>query len=133
VQNEGTGLLITGTREWQDYQVSARLRPHLAERAGIACRVQGMRRWYGLMVGRDGVARLVKCFEQEQVLAEAAFQWEFGQEIEMSLSMRGRSLEGTVDGAVVLRATDACLNGGGIAFVVTEGRLDSDEIRVTPV
>jgi ADP-ribosylglycohydrolase len=38
-QNEGRGLLITGTREWRDYSVQALIRPHLVKHAGIAARV----------------------------------------------------------------------------------------------
>src|SRR5207237_641033 len=35
VQNEGTGLLIQGTREWTDYEVSAPIIPHLFTAGGI--------------------------------------------------------------------------------------------------
>jgi hypothetical protein len=51
VQNEGTGLLIQGTRDWTNYQVSAQITPHLCKAAGIAARVQGMMRYYALLLG----------------------------------------------------------------------------------
>ncbi|MBI4927780.1 MAG: ADP-ribosylglycohydrolase family protein, partial [Anaerolineae bacterium] len=49
-QNEGRGLLITGTREWRDYRVSAVIRPTVVKAGGIAARVQGQRRFYALQL-----------------------------------------------------------------------------------
>src|SRR6266498_3015378 len=60
VQNQGTGLLIHGARDWRDYHVRAAITPHLALAAGIAARVQGMRRYYALLLCAGGVARLIK-------------------------------------------------------------------------
>ena len=71
MQNEGTGLLIQGTREWADYQVSARVTPHLSASAGIGARVQGMRRYYGLLLRPGGKVCLVKALDGEKMLAEA--------------------------------------------------------------
>jgi len=49
IQDEGRGLLMQGTREWTDYQVSARVTSHLIAAGGVGIRVQGMRRYYGLL------------------------------------------------------------------------------------
>ena len=64
VQNEGTGLLIHGTREWRDYTVSAAITPYLAASVGTAARVQGMRRYYALLLVPGGV-RLIKALDGE--------------------------------------------------------------------
>ena len=45
IQDEGTGLLIQGTREWRDYEVTAVVTPRLAEAFGLAACVQGRRRY----------------------------------------------------------------------------------------
>jgi len=50
IQNEGMGLLIQGTREWRDYQVRAAVTPHMATSAGIGARVQGLQRYYALLL-----------------------------------------------------------------------------------
>ena len=50
VHNRGTGLLIQGTREWADYRVSADVTPHMVTAAGIGARVQGLRRYYALIL-----------------------------------------------------------------------------------
>ena len=70
VQNEGCGLFIQGTREWTDYQVSSDITPHMVKSCGIGARVQGMRRYYGLMLGPNGRAQLVKALDGLTVLAE---------------------------------------------------------------
>jgi ADP-ribosylglycohydrolase len=134
-QNEGRGLLITGTREWTDYAVQATVRPHLVKNAGIAARVQGMRRFYALLLGEDGKVRLVKALDGDKVLAEAPLAWEFGGDYDLRLSVEGNSIAGYVDGIEVVRAEDSDrpLRGGGIALVIEEGRMSTDEVRVRPV
>ena len=66
VQNHGTGLLIQGTRDWTDYRVSAPITPHLVASAGIGARVQGMRRYYALLLAEGGTVRLVKALDGER-------------------------------------------------------------------
>ena len=58
-QNHGTGLIAQGTEEWTDYTVSATVRSPLAEAAGIAARIGGMRRYYALVSSDDGKAEIV--------------------------------------------------------------------------
>lgn len=132
VQNNGTGLLIQGTREWTDYSVAAPVRPHLAVRAGIAARVQGMRRWYGLLLYADGYVRLVKALDGEQVLAETGCEWQLDRTYALALDVRGAVLRATVDDVEVLqvRDTDRPLTGGAIALVTSEGRVDYGDVTV---
>ena len=60
MQNHGTGMLIQGTRDWQDYSVRAEIVPHMVNSTGLAARVQGLKRYYALLVTHDQKARLVK-------------------------------------------------------------------------
>jgi hypothetical protein len=134
-QNEGRGLLITGTREWTDYAVAATVRPHLVKHAGIAARVQGMRRFYALLLGADGKVRLIKALDGDKTLAEAVLDWHFGGDYKLRLTVQGQSIVGEVDGREVVRVVDEDrpLLGGGIALVIEEGRMSTDEVRVTPI
>jgi len=134
VQNEGTGLLITGTREWQDYNVAATLTPHLCSAAGIAARVQGMTRYYALLLVSGGKIRLVKAFEDVyQTLAEAPCEWRFEQPISLSLQVEGNTLRAWVDDQVAFTVTDtnATLENGGIALVVEQGCLEAGAVIVS--
>jgi ADP-ribosylglycohydrolase len=134
IQNEGRGLLVQGTEEWRDYEVSATLTPHMAEAFGLAARVQGLRRYYCLLLRRDGIVRLVKSLDGEQVLAEAAVAWELGRAYTLSLEAFGSELRASVDGITVFAVEDVTrpLAGGGIALVCDEGRVGCDHVRVRP-
>ena len=134
VQNEGTGLLMQGAREWSDYRVSADVTPHMAESAGIAARVQGMRRYYGLLLCRDGKARLVKALDGNSVLAEANFDWWFGETHELVLQVVGTHIQAWIDGEQIFEVddTDRPLTGGAIALVCEQGRTATQTVRVCP-
>jgi len=134
VQNHGTGLLIQGTREWTDYRVSADVTPHMVKAAGIAARVQGMRRYYALLLCSDGKARLLKALDGNTVLAEADFAWEFGETYDLSLEVVGTRLRAWVDGQQLFEVDDADrpLTGGGVALICEEGRTATEIVTVRP-
>jgi hypothetical protein len=133
-QNEGRGIFSQGCRDWIDYKASATITVHMAQAAGLAVRVQGMRRYYALLVKASGALRLVKALDGDTVLAECAFPWEFGAVHEFSLVARGNRLEGYIDGKLLLRAKDQGqpLEGGGVALVIEEGRIMCDAVAVSP-
>ncbi len=132
-QNEGTGLLIHGCREWQDLAVESEIQVCLVENAGIAVRVQGMQRYYALRVTREGEAQLIKSLGDVAVLARAPFAWEFDEKIRFHLQVSGNHLRGELNGATILEATDDELQDGAIAFVLTEGRIDAQQISIEPI
>ena len=138
VQNRGRGLLMTGTREWRNYEVMSEITLHLCSSAGIAARVQGMRRYYALLLCRTeegrGVARLIRALDGETVLAEADYPWVYGEKHQLALRVEGHRLQGCIDNLdePLFDVTDGTLVGGGIALVVEEGRIMSDEITVRP-
>ena len=132
VQNAGTGLLMQGTREWRDYSVTADVTPHLVERAGVAARVQGLTRFYGLLLAPGNRVQLVRMLHAEEVLAEAEFEWRLGDSYELTLEARGNRLAGRVDGVTLLESTDDGLDCGGVGLVIEEGRLGVDRVEVAP-
>jgi ADP-ribosylglycohydrolase len=134
VQNRGTGLLIQGTREWQDYRVSANLTPHLVQAAGIGARVQGLRRYYALLLCADGVLRLIKALHGTRELAAVPFPWAQGQTYRLTLQVAGAHLSAWVDDEPVLEVgdNDQPLAGGGVALLCEEGRMAAGPVRVQP-
>ncbi|HIC88696.1 MAG TPA: ADP-ribosylglycohydrolase family protein [Anaerolineae bacterium] len=134
VQNRGTGLLIQGTREWSDYRVSSAITLYLVRSGGIGARVQGMRRYYALLLCNDDKARLVKALDGDTVLAEVDLSWEFGETHEFSLEVIGNHLNASIDGQALFSVddTDHPLVAGGVALVCEEGCLVSDAVRVQP-
>jgi hypothetical protein len=135
VQNSGTGLLVQGTREWTDYEVSAPVRPHMVTSAGIGARVQGMRRYYALLLVKGGKARLVKALDGDAVLAETGLSWHLDVTYELSLKVEGNRLRASIDGEEIfdVEDEDRPLTGGAVALVCEEGRTESEVVRVRPL
>ena len=134
MQNEGTGLLIQGTRAWQDIRVSCEMSIHVARSAGIGLRVQGMRRYYALLLGQDGKVRLVKALDGQQVLGETALAWLPDELHRLSLEARATRLRAWVDDRLLFEVEDASapLTGGAVALLCEEGRAGFGEVRVQP-
>ena len=133
-QNEGTGLIIQGTREWRNYRFSATVKSDISEAAGIAVRVQGMRRYYAMLLCRGYRAKLVKVVGKEKVLEECELDWVHGREYELALEVVGNRLQGFVGGNPVFDVTDEDdpLEGGAVALVLTEGMMQASEVKVEP-
>ncbi|MBK8034450.1 MAG: ADP-ribosylglycohydrolase family protein [Chloroflexi bacterium] len=135
IQNRGRGLLMQGTREWTDYQVTARLTPHMCQTGGIGVRAQGMTRYYALLLDQEKT-RLVRAFEgQDSVLAEIPGGWKFGHTYELNLKVQGNRLTASINGQVVLTAADpdAAYSGGGIALISEVGRIGCEHVEVRPL
>jgi hypothetical protein len=133
-QNEGRGLLTQGTRDWIDYRITSEITPYLAKRAGVAIRVQGLRRYYALLLGNDQTVRLVKMDDRETVLAERPFEWQLYQPYRFTLTADGSTLTSAIDDAVVLTATDSGsrLTAGGAGFVIEAGSIGAEGLTVSP-
>jgi hypothetical protein len=132
VQNQGRGLMMTGTRDWQDYNLSASITPHLAVAAGIAVRVQGLRRYYGLLLGKPGVLRLVRACGEETLLGEMHFPWDYWQTVCLRLQAAGQHLRAWAGDRLAfdLDDQDGALDGGGIGLVIEEGCLACESVKV---
>jgi ADP-ribosylglycohydrolase len=132
IQNDGRGMLIHGTNQWRDYQVSATFTPHLADAAGLAARVQGLRRYYALVICSAGTVSLIKVRDGERVLAQAPMRWELGRPYSMSVEVAGSRLSASVDGVAILSADDpdSPLETGGIGLLCENGRVGCDAVRV---
>ncbi len=134
MQNHGRGLLMQGTREWTDYRVTADVSPHLVKAAGLAARVQGMRRYYALLLCDNGTARLVKAMGGDRVLGETDFPWELDRAYTLSVETVGARLRAWIDERLLfdIADDDQPLRGGGVALVCEEGRASTDAVTVQP-
>ncbi len=132
VQNRDRGVLIQGTRDWQDISVTADMSSDLCAAMGVAVRVQGLRRYYALLLHRDGEARIIKMTGQENILSRAPFDWQYGETYELTLAVSGNELTASINGETVTKATEDELTCGGMALVIEEGCSASSEISVKP-
>lgn len=132
VQNEGTGLISQGTREWQDYTVAVSATPYLAKSFGVGIRAGGMRRYYALLLGPGNTARLVRMRDTPTTLAEVPFPWRYDESYDLRLTVVGNRLTGAINGATLLTAqdTDQPFTGGGVALIVEEGSVGYGAVHV---
>ena len=130
IQNRGTGLLIQGTRQWEDLTVEATVVPHLAESFGLAARIQGLERYYALVLSRDGRLAIVRRLDGTQVLAARPLAWELYQPHHLSLTVAGERIVGKVNGVELINASDSALRSGAVALLCHEGRVDVNDVRV---
>ena len=132
MQNHDTGLFIQGTREWENYSFSATVSPHLSKEAGIAVCVQGLKRFYALLLCDDAKVRLIKELNGRTVLASKEFAWDWDTDHELRLEAADSSLIARVGGDVVFEYLDVDrpLLTGSVALVCTEGRVDFQDVSV---
>jgi len=131
IQNLGRGLLIQGTREWHHYTASAKITPHLATACGLAIRVQGLSRYYALLLSAGGELKLIKRFHDESCLGVRSFDWHFGSEYELWLRCDDTSISAGIGDEILFEVVDHDLDSGGIGLVIEEGRCTFDEISAT--
>jgi hypothetical protein len=135
-QDVGEGIIIHGTRQWNDYQVRGDLMLHLGNYGGLAVRAQGLRRYYGGRVTRDGKMQIVRVRDEDvTVLAEAPFNTKFERAISMRVAAEGDRITFEADGASLTAedlSTEA-FKDGGIGMLVHEGALSSNEIHISAV
>jgi ADP-ribosylglycohydrolase len=135
IQDHGRGMLSQGTADWHDYRASADIASPLAQAIGLGVRVQGLRRYYALLLDRTAGARLVKVCDTESVLAETAYDWSFNIPYAVALEACGPRLRAWIDGTLIfdVEDTDAPLPGGGVALICEDGCLSTDAVHVVPV
>jgi ADP-ribosylglycohydrolase len=135
-QDRGEGMIIHGGRQWRDYRVETSLKAHLAEHMGVGVRVQGLRRFYAVLLERPDKLLLVRVRDgARSLLAEASFAWSFEKPYKFIVEADGRRISGTVDG-VHLEArddTEEALIEGGAAIIIQGGAASTDELLVAPV
>ncbi|SFR02296.1 ADP-ribosylglycohydrolase [Enterobacter sp. kpr-6] len=127
------GLLIYGTREWNNYRVRSDLTLHLGDYGGLAFRVQGMRRYYAARILRDGTLQLVRVRDAvTRVLAERQLSDVFERPVTFDVIVNGRSITATVDGQTlcVEDAERDAFTGGGIGLLINAGALSTDAIHI---
>ena len=130
-QGRGEGMIIHGGRQWRDYRVETALTVHLAGRAGVGVRVQGLRRYYAALLVRPNVLRLVRARDGETtVLAEAPFPWTFEKPYRFLVQVAGPTLEVAVEGVRLTARDDGedALADGGVALIIEGGAASADEI-----
>lgn len=132
-QSRGEGMVSHGTRQWTDYGLQTDIMVHLGSYGGVALRVQGLRRYYGVRVTRNNRLEIVRVRDDEvTVLATADFAFEFETKLTFDAKVIGNTISASVNGTPISASdphTDGFANGG-IGLVIHEGALSTDAVTI---
>ena len=76
-KDSGRGMLITGTDLWKNYKVTSDIAIQRVKTGGLAARVQGLNRYYGLVISASNKLQLIKVINEPKVLKEIDFDLEY--------------------------------------------------------
>ena len=137
ISNESAdGLIIHGTNQWENYTVTAEVVTHLGTHAGLAARVQGLRRYYAALITRDGFFKIVRVRDdQMSVLSEAPFDMQFDVPVTLSMTVKDNIISASANSTSlsVEDLSDTAILCGGIGLVIASGAASADVIRVDPI
>jgi hypothetical protein len=134
-QDQGEGLLTTGTRDWINYKVSApNFKVNLGN-SGLAVRVQGLNRYYALMfnLGWKHVSLVKAKDETRTELATIDYPWALDEGYSVALSVDGGKIKGFIAGKKVIEAQDNEYTGGGIGAIVMNGSVSITQFDIAPI
>lgn len=135
-QSRGEGLVSHGTRQWRDYVVSAEITLHLGAWGGLAARVQGLRRYYGVRLLREGRLEIVRVRDDETtILAAQPFEVALETAVPFTVTVAGPEIIARVGGQT-LRARDdsaGAFREGALGLIIHEGALSTDSVRIGPI
>lgn len=127
-------LARTGSPSWQDYRVTAEVKPEsfngLPGFAGVVARASSTGDYYALVLRPNDTATLTRTTGgRSQTLATLSVSVDTGRWYTLSLTVDGQQLTGSVDGAS-FSATDGFLYGGPAGLVTTWTTASFDEVVV---
>ena len=132
VHNEGVGLISQGSREWRDYVGDGGCDATPCDPSRCGGEGAGAKRYYAFVLARDNKVQLMQVLHDETILAEKEFAWSFGETLEMSLSVAGDQLVGSINGEKVIEATSDTFSDGSMGLLIEEGRTATQAVRVQP-
>jgi hypothetical protein len=120
-KNQGRGVVVTGNTDWSDYRFTGRVATHLAERAGLVARYQGLTRYIELAQEKGRLVLSSSWDEERIVLGEYALTRQLDELYDLGLYVRGVDVTATLAGKEILHARDDRLGRGGAGYFVERG------------
>lgn len=113
-----TPLLVTGSRFWCDYALSADIRPlGWARPVALVARYQNSRRYYLLCLQRDRMSLVLRDHECERVLGAASWHGSVDRYSRVGFACEGPRLTASIDGVEVLTVEDRTYARGRVGLL----------------
>jgi hypothetical protein len=128
---------IAGNATWSDYTVSARIKLiqlGVGKRIYLAARATDASNWYGASFYNDSTLAIQirkKVAGTSSTLASADFAWVTGRWYRVTLKLNGSTLTMSIDGTLLLTATDTSFTAGRIALLADQSQISVDDVIVT--
>ena len=134
IQNVGRGYLIQGTRQWKDYKITARMTHHMCDAGGIGIRVQGMTRYYALLIKKDRTDFIRSHEGKDTILATCKGGWKFGNEYELMLQAFENQFIAWINQEMIFQVEDSenFYTSGGMALISQVGRIGCNYVEIVP-
>lgn len=112
IQDQGRGILATGSCIWQDYRVSARISLHLPGTGGLVARYQGLGRYVSLECDTQTISLVETLQGDRRVLGQSPVAWTLDELHLLALECQGNRITAAVDGQVLCHGETSLLAGG---------------------
>lgn len=128
------GIADVGTRDWSNYQISAKIIPSIHREIGIVARTRGHRNYYAVIL-EDGKQISLLCVKngERKKLKAAAFSYKLDEEVELTLACNGNKLNVLNGKTLVLSALDDTFKYGGAGFYVNCGTFLIKELSIRAI
>lgn len=123
--NAGTGLVMIGTQEWRNQYLKLTGLVDMAKSFGIAARVQGLQRYYAMILTDQNKVQLIRQYDTRTILAEADYTYKPFHPYHIALHIDENRIQGWLDGSKLFDLTDPDnqLQSGASALLCEEGTL----------
>ena len=132
---EENGIVTFGTRDFQDYSISAWLLPQLHACCGLVLRARGHRQYYAaLLSGGDTLSIVRRDAYGDVVLAKTAFLYAQYEPLRLTFEAKGDCLTASV-GHTTLHGQDEERRypSGGAGFRIDSGTMMVDDVSIVAV
>ncbi|MFP6591192.1 MAG: ADP-ribosylglycohydrolase family protein [Candidatus Latescibacterota bacterium] len=124
------GFAATGTLDWTDYAIAARVKIHHARMGGLILRYQGARRYLALVMTGKKLQIIERSDGTDTVLAEKRLTIRLDHFYKLTLTAKGRRIFAGLDRKTVLEAEDTRLGKGGAGLLFDRGIVGFREVKI---